>query len=327
MKALYAEQFAPQDPLAGLCFGDRPEPSRSEGHEIVRVVAASLNRHDLWTLAGVTMVPFDPPVTLGCDGAGIDQNGRAVTIFPVLGHGPKFQMLTDGVDGTLAALVKVPVANVVRKPEGLSFEEAACLGTTWLTAWSALVGRARLQDGERVLVQGVSGGLSNAVIALARALGAHVTATSRTEQGHILGLKLGANEVVAPGTPLADPVDVVIDSVGAKTWGHSLQSLAFGGRAVCLGATSGRIGETHLRTIFANELEIYGHKMGTEEEFRALCDFVEWRDLHPFIGAHVDGLEAGQELFRRYARDEIAGKAVVRVDPALAPRRTADAQM
>ncbi len=320
MKAVFAQSFTPEDPLAGLRFGERPEPTAAAGCEIVRMVAATLNRHDLWTLAGVTMVAFEPPVILGCDGAGLDQDDRAVTIYPVLGYGKNFHMLTDGVDGTLATCVRVPSENVVPKPKNLSFEEAACLGTTWLTAWSALVGHARLRPGERVLVQGASGGLSNAVISLAAALGAEVVASSRTQNGLELARGLGAREIVCPGEPLAAPVDVVVDSVGARTWTHSLQSLAFGGRLICLGATSGPKADTQLRLIYGKELEIYGSRMGSAQEFRALCDYVESHDLHPFIGSSVDGLDAAANLFTRFARDEISGKAVVRIDPGLADR-------
>jgi NADPH:quinone reductase-like Zn-dependent oxidoreductase len=317
MKAIYAESFTAGNPLVGLRLGDRPEPPSADGHDIVRMVAATLNRHDLWTLAGVTMVPFDPPVILGCDGAGFDQSDRPVTIFPVLGHGKQFHMLTDGVDGTLATLARVPSENLVEKPDHLSFDEAACLGTTWLTAWSALVGRAGLKAGERVLVQGVSGGLSNAAITLASAMGAEVVASSRTQAGQRLARSLGAHDVISPGTSLTTPVDVVIDAVGAKTWDHSLQSLAFGGRLVCLGATSGPTADTHIRLIFGKELNIHGHKMGSIQEFRQLCDFVASHNLHPYIGSSVDGLDAAPDLFGRFARDEISGKAVVHIDPTV----------
>lgn len=314
MKAVYADALGLDDPFDGLQVGDRPEPRSEPGWTIVRTRAASLNRHDLWTLAGVTLVPVEPPVILGCDGAGMDPLDRPVVIYPVLGHGVDFHMLSDGVDGTLAPLVRVPVVNMVRMPRNLSFDEAACLGTAWLTAWSSLVGRAGLRAGERVLVQGATGGLSNAAISLAAALGAEVVASSRSKTGRDLATELGAHEVIETGEPVRCSVDVVLDSSGADTWEHSLHSLGVGGRLVSLGATTGPAADAGIRLIFRKDLEIYGNKMGTLEEFRTLCDFVEMHDLHPYIGRVVVGLDAAPGLLRQLSTGELVGKGVVVID-------------
>lgn len=312
MRAAYADQLGLPDPLEGLVIGERPEPSPPRGWEVVEVESASLNRHDLWMLKGVSVVPVKPPVILGCDGAGRSARGEDVVLYPVLGHGPDFYMLTDGVDGTFAPRVAVPSECLVRKPANLSFDEAACLPTTYLTAWSSLVTKARLRAGERLLVQGVSGGLSNACILVGKALGAHVTATSSRSDGLDFARSLGADEAVSSGEKLDESVDVVIDSVGAKTWSHSIGSLGYGGRMVVLGATTGIDAPAEIRFIFRKDLTVMGHKMGTLDEFEALCAFVEEKDLHPAIARVYEDLEGVRDALKAMAEGGPLGKLVIR---------------
>ncbi len=311
MRAAYVSKMGLPDPLEGLVIGERPEPSPPAGWEIVEVESASLNRHDLWLLKGVSVVPVTPPVILGCDGAG-RHGGEEVVLYPVLGHGPDFYMLTDGVDGTFAPRVAVPPSSLVRKPANLSFDEASCLPTAYLTAWSALVTKARLRAGERLLVQGVSGGLSNACILLGKALGAHVTATSSRGDALDFARSLGADVAVPSGETLDESVDVVIDSVGAKTWSHSIGSLGYGGRMVVLGATTGIDAPAEIRFIFRKDLTVMGHKMGTLEEFRALCAFVEEKGVHPVIARVYENLEGVRDALKQMAEGSPLGKLVVR---------------
>src|SRR5690348_2377938 len=127
MRAAYAESFHPDDPLAGLVVGERPEPEVPAGWSRVRVKAASLNHHDLWSLRGVGLKAEQLPMILGCDAAGIGPDGSEVVVNAVIGREDgKPSILSEVYPGTIAERVAVPARNVVPKPAELSFAEAAC---------------------------------------------------------------------------------------------------------------------------------------------------------------------------------------------------------
>jgi NADPH:quinone reductase-like Zn-dependent oxidoreductase len=190
MFAVYAESFSTEDPLSGLVVGERPEPEAPEGWTTVTVKASSLNHHDLWSLRGVGLREESLPMTLGCDAAGIDEDGNEVVVHAVISDpgwtgdetlDPKRSLLSERYQGTFADRVVVPRSNVVPKPASLSFEEAACLPTAWLTAYRMLFTQGQLKPGDSVLVQGAGGGVATALISLARAGGLRVFASSRDE--------------------------------------------------------------------------------------------------------------------------------------------------
>jgi NADPH:quinone reductase-like Zn-dependent oxidoreductase len=190
MFAVYAESFSKQDLLSGLVVGERPEPEAPDGWTTVTVKASSLNHHDLWSLRGVGLREESLPMILGCDAAGIDENGNEVVVHAVVSDpdwrgdetlDPRRSLLSERHQGTFADRVVVPRANVVPKPASLSFEEAACLPTAWLTAYRMLFTQGGLKPGDSVLVQGAGGGVATALIALGRAGGLRVFATSRDE--------------------------------------------------------------------------------------------------------------------------------------------------
>ena len=299
--------------MSGLVVGERPEPVVPAGWELVEVRAAALNRHDWWMLQGIAVVPVEPPVILGCDGAGVTASGAEVVIYPVLDHGPRFHMLTDGVDGTLAERVAVPSASLVPKPASLSYAEAAALPTAWLTAYAMLFRTGRLAPGERVLVQGANGGLATASIALAVAAGAHVSVTSRSASALDRAEQLGAHELLESGAPPAEPVDVVIDSVGEATWAHSVRSLRFGGRMVVAGATSGAAGSVDVRRVFRDELHIVGHKMGDRSDLENLCAFLEATGTRPVIAEVHHGLDETPKAMAAMVEGDRFGKVIVEV--------------
>ena len=313
MLAAYANALGLPDPLDGFAVGERPAPHAPDGWEVVELRAATLNHHDLWTLQGVVGVPFEPPVILGCDGSGVTADGREIVIYPVLGLGEQFRMLTDGIDGTFATHVAIPSGNLVAKPAHLSFEEAAGLGTAWLTAWRMLFTKGGLREGQRVLVQGATGGVASAAIALAAAAGAHVTATSRSEEGLAYARSTGAHDALLSGARLAERVDVVVETVGAATWSHSLRSLVHGGRVVVSGATSGADASADLQRVFWRELQVLGSMMGTLEEMRALCDFVTARGLRPSVSRVYEGIEAIPGAMKDLADGRQLGKLAVRI--------------
>src|SRR5947208_2374486 len=172
MRAAYAESINPDDPLAGLVVGERPDPVAPEGWTRVAVKAASLNHHDLWTLRGVGIKAEQLPMILGCDAAGIDEaTGAEVVVHSVIATDewagdetldPGRSLLSEKHQGTLAEYVTVPTRNVIAKPAELSFAEAACLPTAWLTAYRMLFVNSNLRPGQTVLVQGASGGVASA---------------------------------------------------------------------------------------------------------------------------------------------------------------------
>src|SRR5215475_9137213 len=190
MPAAYASSINPDNPLAGLTVGDI-DPHTPEDWATVHVRASALNHHDLWSLRGVGLPADRLPMILGCDAAGIDEDGNEVVVHAVIGDpeagngdetlDPRRSLLSEKHPGTFAEKVAVPRRNLVPKPAALSFEEAACLPTAYLTAYRMLFDKAGAQPGATILVQGASGGVATAAILLGRAAGYRVWVTSRSE--------------------------------------------------------------------------------------------------------------------------------------------------
>src|ERR671920_976453 len=248
MFAVYAETFSSDDPLSGLRLGERPDPVAENGWTTVDVKATALNHHDLWSLRGVGLKEDALPMTLGCDAAGLDEDGSEVVVHAVVSApswsgdetlDPRRSLLSEKHQGTFADEVVVPRRNVVPKPASLSFEEAACLPTAWLTAYRMLFTRGGLKAGDTVLVQGAGGGVATACIVLGRAAGLRVFATSRDEAKRGRALELGAHEVFDSNARLPGKVDAVMETVGRATWSHSVRALRPGGAIVISGTTSG----------------------------------------------------------------------------------------
>jgi NADPH:quinone reductase-like Zn-dependent oxidoreductase len=311
MRAAYASAADPVNPLAALTVGDRPEPTPPDGWTVVEVRASSLNHHEIWSLRGVGLPGDRLPMILGCDAAGIDQDGNEVVVHPVIEDkaDPRgFSLLSERHQGTLAERVMVPRENLVPKPEGLSFLDAACLPTAWLTAYHMLV-RGRIGDGSAVLVQGAGGGVATAAVALAVALGKRVYATSRDPAKRERIGELGAT-AVEPGARLPERVDVVIESVGAATFEHSMKCSAPGARIVVCGATGGHLATVDIRRLFMMQLDILGSAMGTRRELADLMDLCVAQDIRPVIDSTY-GFSAVADAFGRLASGDIFGKVAV----------------
>ncbi|MFF5721597.1 zinc-binding dehydrogenase [Streptomyces buecherae] len=320
MFAAYAARIDPDQPLSGLELGDRPEPADRAGWTTVSVKAASLNHHDLWSLRGVGLGEESLPMILGCDAAGVDAEGNEVVLHSVIGqsghgvgaHEPR-SILTERYQGTFAERVAVPEWNVLRKPKELSFEEAACLPTAWLTAYRMLFTNAGVRPGDSVLVQGAGGGVATAAIVLAKAAGLRVYATSRDEAKRARAMELGAVAAVEPGARLPQRVDAVIETVGAATWSHSVKSLRPGGTLVISGATSGPSPKAaELNRIFFLELKVVGSTMGTKEELEGLLNFCAATGVRPVIDT-VLPLDRAREGFAKMAEGDLFGKVVLTV--------------
>jgi NADPH:quinone reductase-like Zn-dependent oxidoreductase len=318
MLAAYAASINPDDPLSGLVVGDRPEPDVPPGWTTVTVKAAALNHHDLWSLRGVGLGAEQLPMILGCDAAGIDENGDEVLVHAVISSDswrgdetldPRRSLLSERHEGALAERVAVPKRNVLRKPAELSFEDAACLPTAWLTAYRMLFTRGEIVPGMTVLVQGAGGGVATALIVLASAAGARVWVTSRTADKREQALALGAEQAFESGTRLPERVDAVMETVGAATFQHSIRSLRPGGKLVISGATSGDAPPAELTRVFFLQLSVIGSTMGTRDELERLIRFCLDRDIRPIRHSTMP-LSDARAGFEALAGGEVVGKIV-----------------
>jgi NADPH:quinone reductase-like Zn-dependent oxidoreductase len=317
MLAAYARNVNPDDPFAALSVGEIEPPSVPEDWARVELVAASLNRHDLWSLAGVGLRADQCPMILGTDAVGRTEHGDEVVVYPVVADAslpdetldPKRTLLSEHHPGTLAEYVSVPARNLLPAPKGWTAAEAACLPTAYLTAWRMLTSRGRLPAEGAVLVQGTGGGVATAAIVLARALGARVYATGRTPERREKAAELGATPIEAGGR-MPERVDIVVDSVGEPVMEHSIKSLKPGGRLVICGVTGGHAPQVDLRHVFFKQLEILGSTMGTRDELVELLRFCAEREVKPVIDSTYTLADAESAL-RRLASGEAFGKVVV----------------
>ncbi len=320
MRAVYCDTFDAEAPVSVLRVGERPAPTPPDGWSLVTVRAAALNGHDLWSLRGVGLTASDLPRILGSDGAGTDEHGRRVVIYPVVPSvGADRELAIDAVeepllserhDGTLAEQVCVPTASLVPIPDSMTFAEAACLPTAWLTAYRMLFTSTRLRPGDTVLVQGAAGGVSTALVALGSAAGLRMWVTGRTEERRAVATEVGADAVFETGARIPERVDAVMETVGEPTWQHSMLSLRTGGTVVVAGATAGHLPTLDLRHVFFRQLRVVGARMGTPAELRRLLAFLDRHGIRPRIGAELP-LTSAAAAFELLERGDVGGKVVL----------------
>lgn len=319
MFAVYAETINADDPLSGLVVGERPEPTVPDGWTTVTVKAASINHHDVWSLKGVGLGQDKLPMILGCDAAGLDEDGNEVIVHAVISDptwvgdetlDPRRSLLSERHQGTFADKVTVPRRNVVPKPAGMSMVEAACLPTAWLTAYRMLFTQSDLRPGDTVLVQGVGGGVATACIMLARAAGYRVLATSRDADKRAKALEIGAHEVFESGERLPVKVDAVMETVGRATWSHSIRSMRPGGTLVISGATSGDATAAELTRIFFKQMRVHGSTMGTRDELHALAQFMDVAGVSVLIDRTLP-MDRAAEGLRAVESGDVFGKIVL----------------
>jgi NADPH:quinone reductase-like Zn-dependent oxidoreductase len=304
-----------------LRYEDVEDPVAGPGEVLIRLHAASLNHLDIWMRRGLPSVP--KPRILGADGAGVVEAvapgtnsfeaGDRVLINPGLDDGAR--IVGEHMDGTHAELIAVPVENVYPVPESLSFEEAAAFPLVFETAYRMLVTKARLQEGEWVLVWGIGSGVGSAAFVIAKALGARTIVTSssseKLERARELGADALANyaaEDVAAAVKEATGgagASVVVEHVGEATWKTSLQAAGPNARIVVCGATSGPNPPAQLHRIWWKQLEIYGSTMGTKEDFEGVYELVASGAAKPIVdkifaledaAAAHEYLEAGKQF-------------------------------
>lgn len=323
MFAVTAEKFDSDDPVAAMWCGEVERPEAPDDWTWVKVRAASLNHHDVWTLRGVGIDAEQLPMILGCDAAGVEvDTGREVLVHAVIANphvtgdettDPHRSLLSEKHPGTFAEYVAVPQRNLVDKPSWLSWEDAACLPVAWLTAYRMVRHRSNLDPGDTVLVQGAAGGVASAAITIAKAAGMRVWVTARSERKAEFAKSLGADQVFESGARLPQRVDAVIETVGEATWAHSLRSLRPGGTLVVSGATSGTNPPADLARVFFLQLRIIGSTMGSVEELKELVEFLGQTGVRPTIDRALPMVDVATAV-RAMVAGELLGKAVLTLD-------------
>lgn len=317
-----------------LALEDIPAPEPVAGRVLVRVRATALNHLDLWTRRGLPGLVLEWPHVLGGDVAG-EIDGTRVLVNPGISCGHceaclggrdnlcrEYRILGEHVRGGNAEWVSVPQANVVPFPAGLSFEEGAAIPLVFLTAWQMIATKARVRPGETVLVLGAGSGVGSAALQIAKLHGAVVIATAGTDEKLARAKALGADHLVNHATEdVVDAVktitkkkgvEVVIEHVGAATWEKSIRCLAWGGRLVTCGATTGHDVKTDLRHVFYRQLEILGSTMGSKADLFAVVRLVEAGRLRPVVD-RVLPLEKAADAHRALEARETFGKIVLSV--------------
>ncbi len=320
--AAYAVRNSAHDPLSALEIGERSDPEPPAGWTTVSLRTAGLNHHDVWSLRGVGLPADRLPMILGCDGAGLDEDGNEVIVHAVIPSDgwtgdetldPRRTLLSELHDGTLAEKVAVPRANLVPKPSEMSWQTAACLSTAWLTAYRMLFTNAGLTPGATVLVQGAGGGVATALVQLGSAAGYRMWVTSRDQAKGAKAVEIGADRAFESGARLPERVDAVMETVGAATWSHSVNALNPGGTIVICGATSGDApAKAELTKIFFKQLRVIGSTMGTRSELERLAKFVAAQGIEPVIDS-VFPLAGARDGFARLIDGDVFGKVVLTV--------------
>ena len=309
----------------------------------IRIHAAGLNHLDLWVRRGIPGVRYPLPITPGCDGSGVlleigapvrgFKPGDPVVLAPGVSCGlceacfsgrdflcRQYGILGEHRDGTCAEEVVVPVRNLIPKPPGLSFEQAAAVPLVFLTAWQMVVERAKVHPGETVVVLGAGSGVGSAAIQIARLHGARVIAVSTSAEKVDRAVELGAEEGIdLSRSDLLEEVkrltsrrgaDVVIEHVGKAVFEQALRCLTWGGRLVTCGATSGPDVELNLRQVFFKNLSILGSTMGSRAHFAAIFRHVEAGRLKPVVD-RVLPLAQAPEAHRLLEERQVFGKILL----------------
>ncbi|MGC8878329.1 MAG: zinc-binding dehydrogenase [Anaerolineae bacterium] len=314
-----------------------PTPTPGPGEVVIALRAAALNRRDILVRTRQEWAPQMPFVP-GSDGAGVVaavgagvhhvREGDAVVICPSLWWGDdeerpseRFEILGGPSNGTYAQYVRIPAENAFAKPAHLSFAEAAAFPLAGLTAWRALITKARIRPGERVFIPGIGSGVATFLVQIARLAGAQVYGTSgnadKLQRAMALGLSGGAlytdpNWLEQIRQQAGGGVEVVVDSVGAATFDSCLQLLVPGGRLVTFGVTTGATTSLDIRTVYRRQLSILGTTMGSLKEFRGLLAVIHRGEVKPVIDSTIP-LASAAEAHRRMEQHAQFGKIVLEI--------------
>ncbi len=320
-----------------LRLAEWPAPQPGPAEVVVALRAAALNRRDLLMRSRpqmAAMMPFVP----GSDGAGVVAEvgagvqrvkaGEPVVIYPSLGWGileshpsPEFEILGGPTDGTYAQFIRLPADNVFPMPAHLSFEEAAAFPLAGLTAWRALISKAHIKPGERLLIPGAGSGVATLALQIAKLAGASVYVTSHSdeklERAMVLGADGGVNYTQADWPDRIKAlsgggVEVILDSVGAATFSQNLELLVPGGRLVTFGTTSGSSTALEIRQFYHKQISLLGTTMGSPKEFVEMLAAVNAGRIKPVIDRAFPLAEAS-EAHRRLEQHNQFGKIVLTI--------------
>jgi len=343
MKA--AAFFKPGGPEE-IRISEVPDPQSASDQILIKVKACALNHFDLLVLREANPETFLFPFWGGADISGVvAQAGKSISeyragdrvvINPGLFCGncehcsageeslcESYGIIGDTVPGGFAEFISVNQENVLKLPDGVSFEEAAAVPLVFQTAWRALMTKAALRPGDDVLILGASGGVGSAAIQIAKLAGARVFAVTSTAEKASSAKDLGADLVLDRNsgniwkkiTDLTHQrgVDVVLENVGAATWNQSLGSLVRGGRLVTVGRTTGALAETDIKSIFWNQLQVLGSTMANQKEFSEVMAHFFQGKLRPVIDS-IFPLEQAREAYQRLEAGAHFGKIIIKIN-------------
>ncbi len=292
----------------------KPRLNKSGDDILVRMVASSINHLDIWVRYGIPGVPL--PLILGSDGSGIVETcgekvseyspGDEVIIQPLMFCGtcnhcrngrenycPEMGILGETMNGTQCDFLKVKSCQLRKKPDHLSFPDAAAFSLSAQTAYAMLVKRAKIKPGETVFVWGAGSGVGSMAIQIARYFGCDVYASAGTDEKVNLAKKLGAEKawnykksdigLMVKKSVGSRGIDVVFEHVGSKTWNISKRMLATGGRLVTCGATTGFDVSIDLRHLFMKQQTILGSTMSDIQTFDEMLSLINENVIHPVI--------------------------------------------
>ncbi|MBI2183655.1 MAG: zinc-binding dehydrogenase [Thaumarchaeota archaeon] len=329
-----------------LHSADVEKPVLGFGEAVVQVKACALNRLDLWLRKGIPGVKIPMPHILGSDisgvvaetGLGVEGWSREdeVVVAPGFGDGTceeclagrenycvNYQIIGYRTKGGYAEFVRVPAANLMRKPSKLSFVEAASIPLVFLTAWQMMVDKARIRMGETILVVGAGSGVGVAAIQIAKLFNCTVVTTVSSEEKAVKAKALGADFVINRGVEDVQEVvkrvtsgrgvDLVVEHAGAAIWDTAVRSLGRGGRLVTCGATTGPQVSVDLRFLFSKQQSIMGSYMGTKGDLVDVLRLVDRGALRPVVDS-VFPLERAVDAHRRLEAGESFGKVVLTLD-------------
>ncbi|AMG86919.1 zinc-binding dehydrogenase [Bordetella bronchiseptica] len=312
-----------------------PDPKAGEGDVILRVKATSINYHDVFTRRGMPGIKLDFPVIMGLDvageivevGPGVQgwKAGDRVLVDPI--NRAEGGLMGETVHGGLAELCKAREHQLIRIPDGVSYEQAAALPVAFGTAYRMMNTIGQVQAGEKVLVLGASGGVGVGCVMLAKIAGAQVIACASSEAKMQRLRELGADHVInyadtdfakaiyeLYGKPhrrkFDGGVDVAVNFTGGDTWVKSMRCLRRGGRLLTCGATAGYDPQTDLRFIWTFELNIRGSNGWMREDLDALLGLVQSGKMQVPIDRVLSLQDAGEAL-RLIEDREVMGKVVV----------------
>lgn len=329
MKAIYHEGV---QSLKGVQYGEVEQDKMNDTDVVVKLKTAGLNHRDIFIPGRHN--ENDPPLVLGSDGAGIVEEigskvtdvsvGDEVIINPALGWEKNSAVPPEGFEitgfpfnGTFAEYITIPAENVVPKPQHLNWEEAGVLALSAMTAYRALFTRGGLAEGQTVLIPGATGGAGTFLLQFAKAAGAVVYVTSRSEDKRQAALNLGADKAIDSekdwnGQLDGEKADLVIESVGAATFNQSVDQLKRGGTLVAFGASAGDTVDFNLRKFFYGQFNLLGSTMASTEELYKMLAFIEKHNIKPVMDKSFKP-EDYKEAFDRLENAGMMGKIVFEI--------------